>query len=108
MKTIISFGIPDIIISDNSPQYSSQEFKKFCSDWNICQRPVNPHSPQEKGMAEQAVQTAKQILDLLDPEIGLLNYRATPHSAIGISPSLALLGREIQTRLPAFVSFCFC
>ena len=96
----ISFGVPDIIISDNGPQYSSQEFKKFCSDWNICHRPVNPHFPQENGMAERAVQTAKQILDLPDPEIGLLNYRATLHSATGISPSLALLGREIQTRLP--------
>ena len=51
-------------------------------------------------MAERAVQTAKHILDLEDPEIGLLNYRATAHSAIGVPPSVALMGRLLATRLP--------
>ena len=51
-------------------------------------------------MAERAVQTAKRLLDLPDPELGLLNYRATPHSAIGVPPSVALMGRLLATRLP--------
>ena len=29
-----------------------------------------------------------------------MNYRATPHSATGVAPSVALMGRQLQTRLP--------
>ena len=54
----------------------------------------------ENGMAERAVQTAKQLLDLENPEMGLLNYRASSHSAIGVPPSVALMGRLLATRLP--------
>ena len=51
-------------------------------------------------MAERAVQTAKRSLDLDEPEIGLLKYHASPHSAIGVSPAVALMGRQLATRLP--------
>ena len=51
-------------------------------------------------MAERAVQTAKRLLDLDEPEIGLLNYHASRHSKIGVSPSVALMGRQLATRLP--------
>ena len=52
-------------------------------------------------MAERAVQMAKRLLDLDEPEIGLLNYHASPHSAIGVSPVVALMGRQLATRLTA-------
>ena len=51
-------------------------------------------------MAERAVQTAKRLLDLDEPEMGLLNYHASPHSAIGVSPAVAPMGRQLATRLP--------
>ena len=51
-------------------------------------------------MAERAVQTAKRLLDLDEPEIGLLNYHASPHIAIGVSPAVTAMGRQLATRLP--------
>ena len=48
-------------------------------------------------MAERAVQTAKRLLDLDEPEIG---YHVSPHSAIGVSPAVTLMGRQFATRLP--------
>ena len=47
------------------------------------------------------MQTAKRLLDLDEPEIGLLNYHASLHSAIGLSPAVALMSRQLATRLPA-------
>ena len=49
---------------------------------------------------ERAVQTATRLLDLDEPEIGLLNFHASPNSAIGVSPAVALMDRQLATRLP--------
>ena len=99
-SAFISFGIPEVIISDNGPQFASREFREFAQTWMFTHKPVNPYSAQENGMAERAVQTAKKLLQLDDPELGLLNYRSTPHSATGVSPAQALMGRQVRTRLP--------
>ena len=34
------------------------------------------------------------------PQLALLTYRTTPHSATGISPTVALMSRRLKTRLP--------
>ena len=73
---------------------------KFAKSRCFAQHTTNPHSPQKNGMAERAVQTAKSLVDLDEPEIGLLNYHASPHSAIAVSPAVALMGRQLATRLP--------
>lgn len=96
----ITFGIPDILVSDNGSQFVSQEFRDFAKTWGFSQRTTNPYKSQENGMAERAVKTCKELLKVKDPGLGLLNYRATPHSATGVSPAIALMGRQIQTRLP--------
>ena len=96
----ITHGVPDVVVSDNGRQFVSDEFKRFADEMCFTQQTTNLYFAQENGMTERAVQTAKQILDLEDPEIGLLNYRATTHSAIGVPPSVALMGRLLATRLP--------
>jgi hypothetical protein len=93
-------GIPDILVSDNGPQFASAEFANFATLYGFAQHFTNPYKPQENGMAERHVQEAKKILTQSDPALALLNHRATPHSATGISPALALMGRELCTRLP--------
>ena len=93
-------GIPDVVVSDNGRQFVSDEFKRFAESWCFAQHTTNPYSLQENGMAERAVQTSKSLLDLDDPGIGLLNYRATLHCATRVSPAVALMGRQLSTRLP--------
>ena len=68
--------------------------------WYFAQHTTNPYSPQENGLAERAVQTAKRLLDLDEPEIGLLNYHASPQSAIDVLPAVAVMGRQLAKRLP--------
>ena len=101
VKTVFTtHGIPDVVVSDNGRQFVSDAFRKFAKSWCFAQRTTNPYSPQENGMAERAVHAAKRLIDLDEPEIGLLNYYALPHSAIAVSPAVALMGRQLATRLP--------
>ena len=87
----ITHGVPDVVVSDNGRQFVSDEFKRFADEICFTQQTTNPYFAQENGM---------QILELEDPEIRLLIYRATAHIAIGVPPSVALMGRLLATRLP--------
>ena len=93
-------GIPDILLSDNGPQYMSHEFAEFSSQYGFTHTTSSPYFPHGNAEAERAVQTAKRIIVQKDPDIALLNYRTTPHSATKTSPGEALMGRRLRTRLP--------
>jgi hypothetical protein len=93
-------GIPDEVISDNGPQFASNEFKMFAQAYGFKHQTSSPHFPQANGEAEAAVKVAKSILSQENSDIALLNYRATPHSTTGVSPAEALMGRRLQTRIP--------
>ena len=94
-------GIPEILRSDNGPQFSSQEFKNFVDKYHIKHNTSSPHFPSSNGQAERAVQTVKNLLkNSTDPFLALLSYRATPLPWCGRSPSELLMGRKIRSTLP--------
>ena len=98
-------GIPDILITDNGPQFASTAFKQFATDYGFEHCTTSPHYPQSNGMAEKAVQTAKNLLkkavaDHKDPYLALLEYRNTPVSDQLGSPAQRLMGRRTKTLIP--------
>ena len=100
------FGIPESIVSDNGPQFSSSEFEQFCRKNGIRHIRVSPYHPASNGLAERAVQTFKQGFQkhtegTIQDRIArlLFHYRITPHSTTGTSPSQLLFGRQIRSRL---------
>lgn len=50
-------GIPDVLILDNGPQYSSRKFEMFSQRWEFEHRTSSPGHPQSNGMAESAVKS---------------------------------------------------
>ena len=94
-------GIPEVIRSDNGPQYSSMEFFKFASSYGFQHITSSPLYPQSNGQAERTVQTVKRVLKQSDdPYLALMSYRATPLTWCSFSPAELLLGRRIRTPVP--------
>ena len=82
------YGIPEVVISDNGPQYASQEYEEFANTWGFCCNTSSPAYPQSNGLADRTVQTVKNLLEKAkasgeDPYLSLLSYRNTPVSDAG-------------------------
>lgn len=101
VKSIFSrFGIPEVVVSDNGPQFSSRDFLQFSKDYGFIHLTSSPHHHQANGEAERAVRTAKELLKKSDdPYLALLNYRATPLQ-LGWSPAELLMSRRLRSRIP--------
>ena len=102
MKNCFSHhGIPLIVRSDNGPQFDSEEFEKFSANYNFEHSSSSPRYLQSNGFVERGVKTVKNLLKKSqDPYLTLLNYRATPLSWCGRSPTELLMGRKVRTTLP--------
>lgn len=95
-------GIPDMVFSDNGPQYSSVEFANFSCKWEFTHRTSSPGYPQSNGKAESAVKTAKRLMKMAgqDPYLAILDHRNTPTQGLDTSPAQRLLCRRTKTLLP--------
>ena len=97
-------GIPELLLSDNGPQFSSSVFAKFAEGYSFTHITSSPRYPQSNGEVERAVQTIKSLLKKSkDPYQSLMAYRATPLES-GLSPAELLMGRKIRTRIPTLPS----
>lgn len=97
-------GVPEIVMSDNGPQFSSMEFAQFASTWDFRHVTSSPGYPQSNGLAEKSVQTAKKIIVKAQEEgtnylRALLEYRSTPVDNLA-SPAQLLMGRQLRSILP--------
>ena len=48
-------GVPEIMVSDNGPQYSSEAYAKFAQEFQFEHITSSPHYPQSNGESERAV-----------------------------------------------------
>ena len=101
-------GVPNIIVSDGWPQYTSAELKDFMKHWQIEHRVSSPRNPQSNGMAEPCVQTMKVSLiktieEGEDVDLALLTYKTTPLNHRLPLPAELLNSRKYKTLLPTHI-----
>ena len=99
-------GLPELLVSDNGPSFTSAEFQEFMKQNGIRHITSAPYHPAFNGLAERAVQTFKTALKKTMPTDVvtslarfLFQYRITPHSTTGISPAELLMGRRPRSHL---------
>ncbi len=103
-------GVPNTCQSDNGPPFQSQELKDFAKRCGYFHHRITPEWPRANGMVERFNRSMKEAVQAAAIEGDPLRraaqrfiqvYRATPHSATGVSPHSALYGgREMRTVFP--------
>ncbi|XP_039755530.1 uncharacterized protein K02A2.6-like [Pararge aegeria] len=109
LKEIFSrFGICRVLVSDNGPPFSSEEFKLFLKNNGIKHVTSAPYHPASNGEVENAVRTVKRSLKKADVEKicifsflhrFLLDYRNSIHGTTGDTPARLMFGRHLRSRL---------
>ena len=102
LKSIFSqHGIPEVLRSDNGPQYASEEIQEFAKQYGFKLVTSSPRYPQSNGFIERMVKTVKQLFSQSDDQdLALLTYRSTPLPWCGYSPAELSMGRNVRTPLP--------
>ena len=98
-------GIPDILVSDNGPQFDSDVFRCFTKMWKFQHVTSLPRYPQSNGKVENAVKICKGLMKKAEKSrsdicLALLNFCNTPLEATGTSPVQKIFGRRTRTLLP--------
>lgn len=97
-------GIPSEVMTDSGPQFTSEYFTRFATQWEFRHTTSSPRYAQSNGEAERAVCTVKGLLQKeKDPYLALMAYRATP-LANGYSPAQLSMGRQLRTTVPVTLS----
>ena len=104
-KLFTEHGIPEVIQTDNGPQFASHLFAEFTKDWNIDHTRSSPRNPRSNGQAKSAIKIVKGLLTRAkfsgqDPYLALLAYRSMPVDAHMRSPAEMLYQHAIQTTVP--------
>ena len=102
------YGLPERLVSDNGPQFTSSEFATFMKRNGIKHILVAPYHPRSNGQAERFVQTFRQFFKAegktsasLKSNLArfLFSYRTTPNSTTGQMPAELFFSRRLRTRL---------
>ena len=102
------WGIPDVLQSDNGPQFVSYEFEMFLQKLGIEHRRSALYNPQCNGGMERLNRVIKESLgaQLKEEETFtdavrtiLQTYRSTPHTLTQRTPAELMIGRKLRFTL---------
>ena len=61
------WGVPHEIVSDNGPQFSSDQFRKFSQEYDFKHTTTGSYYPQASGESQSGIHIGKKILWQYDP-----------------------------------------
>lgn len=107
LRTVFAtFGLPEVIVTDNGKCFTSSEFESFLKSNGIEHLTSAPYHPSSNGLAERAAQIVKKGLKKVkEGSIRfrlakiLLSYRSIPQSTTGLTPAEMSLKKHPRTRL---------
>lgn len=101
-------GLPEQIVSDNGPQFTSDEFQLFVKQNGIKHFRSAPYHPATNGLAERFVQTFKKSIKAMKKENislqhkidnFLLAYRNSVHATTNQTPAMLFMHRPLRSRI---------
>lgn len=101
-------GLPEEIVTDNGPQFTSVEFETYLTTEGIKHIRSSLYFPQSNGQVERFNRVLKSFIQCALQEQRPLKrtvldyvaiYRTIPHTATKLSPFYLLRGRQPRTRL---------
>ena len=101
-------GNPKELVSDIGTEFTSAEFINFLKQRGIMHLKSSLYYPCANGEVERFNRMLKDCLQTASIQgtpwkpitrSFLMDYRATPHSTTGVSPSQLLHGRQMRTKL---------
>ena len=101
-------GLPEQIVTDNGPQFTSDEFAVFLKANGIKHIRSSPYHPSSNGAAERFVRTFKEAMKTGRSDgrsfqhrlaSFLLTYRTSIHATTNEAPCVLFMGRKLRTRL---------
>ena len=104
-------GLPETLVTDNGPQFISDDFARYLQQCGINHHRVTPLWPRADGEVERFNRVLKKAIQTSHSEgknwkfeiyTFLLAYRTTAHSVTGIPPSELMFCRKIRSKLPEF------
>ena len=107
-KLFSAYGLPEQLVSNNGPQFSSAKFTEFLTKNGVKHIRSAPYHPSSNGAVERFIQTFKKSMRSgnhqglpFDQYLSsfLLTYRSTAHSTTHSPPCMLFLKRQIRTRL---------
>ena len=106
-KLFAKYGLPEQLVPDNGPQFTSEEFAEFMKVNGIKQICSASYHSSTNELAERFVQTIKRAMKTSaqdEPNLStrlsqfLLGYRSTPHATTNVSPGELFLQWKLCTR----------
>ena len=107
MEMFARYGLPEQVVTDNRPQFTSAEFRQFLTANGVKHILCSPYH-SSNGATERLVQTVKQALKagfqkgvLFEQALAsfLSQYRTMPHATTRMPPSSLFPQQSLCTRL---------
>ncbi|KRY44286.1 Retrovirus-related Pol polyprotein from transposon [Trichinella britovi] len=108
-KYIAYFGAPDCLHSDQGRSFEARAARELCRLFDIKKTRSSPYHPKRNGQAERFSRTLLDLLSIMCEQnqqqwdemlfFTMLAYNSSVNESTGVTPAIAMFGRELQLPL---------